>query len=214
MTLKLAHDHELRTIVAGDLQRVIESTSKENVRTKATVPMKRFADQLPAGADFDLPFVTPEVNLPGWITELTAGLIWSITGTHDNGSDWEGIWNWSPSFYPAAGVFPQKLAMRHIIEHYWLYDLFENSGQWRSGWTAGKTPLSERIYNFRVSIEDHGSRGSGMVIFRHDFLSGFVYYSRFRTSPLVKEAIMKFAPLVVERVPGTVYYNGLAYQNT
>ncbi len=198
--------HGIRSDISGNVGRIIKATSAEYDRTKASVYMQRFATRLPAKLDFDLPYIRAHVDISDWITKLTAALVWSITGKYDNGSEWDGAWNWSPSYLSAKVAMTEGMALERAKDKKYQFKEFENSGQWRQGWAPGKRPYPPDLYSFRVCIENQRRSNVRVAVFRHSFLSSFVFFSRFTTSELVERSIAEFAGEVVPPVEGIEYW--------
>src|SRR4051812_24741160 len=73
------------------------------------VSMQKFITDAPEGMDLHFPFLRQEVEIDCWVRMLTAAMVWSVTGTDKSGSDWEGAWVWSPSYFPARMGIPYSM---------------------------------------------------------------------------------------------------------
>lgn len=183
----------IRLDVPDSLNELIRVTSPEYSRTQASVYLARICSRLPRGLDFDLPYLRQHVDIADWVVKATAALVWSITGTHDNGCDWARAWTWSPSYFPAPVAMQPRELNDRIKEKRYLLNLFEGDARWFSGWVPGRRPYPSELYNFRVGVENESASRQFMVSFRHQFLSSYIYYCRLSTSALVRDAIFQFS---------------------
>jgi hypothetical protein len=90
----------MRKEVPDSLARCITAMQKEFQQVKRVVTLKELLSDHPDDQDLHFPFLDQSAQIDPWVSMLTSGLVWSVTGSHENGSSWADAWVWSPSYYP------------------------------------------------------------------------------------------------------------------
>lgn len=168
--------------VPDALRRSIESMQDKYRQANGLVTMQPLIADAPEGLGIRFPFLHRDAKIGSWISMLTSALVWSVTGTHASGSDWEALWSWSPSYYPSRRNRPLSLesclqAMDRIV---YTWRNLDQAGTWRPGWQPYPEPFPATLYRFDVCFE--ASHGAPTVMFRHQFFGSHLYFARFTTS--------------------------------
>ena len=164
------------------VRRAIDGMKDKYRQANCLVTMKPFVSDHPDDAGVSLPFLDKAAEIEAWVKMLTAALLWSVTGTHDSGSDWVNALAFSPSYLPArrdAPLTPESIAGIHDRNLYTWRNL-EESGDWRHGWQPYPDPFPADIYRFDVCLL--ATNGGKTAIFKHHFFGAHPYYVRFETS--------------------------------
>lgn len=126
----------------------------------------------------NLAYLISEIDIEGWIKQLTAALVWDCTRAYDSTIDWLNSIAWSPDWISARG--PAS------IEHGYARAVFEKNKKmqnlldqlaWADGWSAYPHPYPNTIYAFQVHFEPNNE-----VIFRHRFYGRYSWYAWFSAS--------------------------------
>jgi hypothetical protein len=164
------------------VRRSIEIMQAKYCQANRLVSMMPLVSDHPDDADISLPFLDKAAQLELWVKMLTAALLWSVTGTHDSGSDWANALAFCPSYLPGrrdVALTPESMASvynRNLV----TWRNLEDSGDWRYGWQPYPDPFSADIYRFDVCVTP--SNGGKTAIFKHHFFAAHPYYVRFETS--------------------------------
>ena len=95
------------------LSALIETMQPKYRQANRLVTMKPLVSDHPDDTDISLPFLAKAAEIESWVKMLTSALLWSVTGTHDTGSDWINASAFSPSYFPGslvADLTPELLA--------------------------------------------------------------------------------------------------------
>jgi hypothetical protein len=146
------------------------------------VTMKPLVSDHPDDAGIELSYLHGVVKLNSWAKMLTAALVWSVTGTHDSGTDWEKAGAFSPCYLPAG---PEELLTPEMLAEKYgrrldIWRELEDGTPWRPGWQPHPRAYPMAIYRFDVQFEE--TEGGHAAIFRHCFYSALPYFVRFETS--------------------------------
>jgi hypothetical protein len=167
---------------------------------KNQVRLQRPLIDPPEGLDIPLPFTQSYANIVVWIKQLTAALIWSVTGRYEPSIQWDDSLAWSPGFIPTNGPLTTEYA-RVIL---WDYDDFEkelNKLVWLPGWSAEPKKYPEDIFAFDLFFPENVEKYAGMnVIFRHRFYNSIsVWFVWFRAP---QETITVLKAICANKVDG------------
>lgn len=166
-------------------QNVISAICKlePNIKeAKKEVDLRNFLIDPPEGLDQPLPYIEPIVNIRMWMRQLTAGLVWSITGNYEPSINWQQSIVWSPIFFPGSGPISIPEAVNKIQEWQQLEKSLDN-GPWLKGWTSIPRGYPVEIYNFELGfLSTDESPNKIDVVFRHNFYNRLAWYVLFTTS--------------------------------
>lgn len=136
---------------------------------KSSVQLRPYLEEPAPGLDSDLPYLEPSVPVHSWVRQLTAGLVWSITGEHDPLIMWDATEVWSQNFVPTDGPLTAADAI-HIAVRDNLRKARLNEGDWYHGWSAAPRRYPLDIYRFDIRVVRGSSTDpSTQIIFRHRF---------------------------------------------
>jgi hypothetical protein len=182
------------------VRRLIETMQPKYRQANCLVTMKPLVSDHPDDADVSLPFLAKAAEVESWVKMLTAALLWSVTGTHDTGSDWSNASAFSPSYFPGrrdADLTPELLATTYDSNLYPWRNL-EDSGNWRHGWQPEPVAFPAEIYRFDVCLAT--SNGCKTAVFKHHFFSAHPYYVRFETSEETLSRMDKYLEAEADRL--------------
>lgn len=146
---------------------------------------------------FDVPLshIDDTHKVMSWTRNLTAAIIWSGTGEHDQLIDWDNAYVWSPEYVEDRGKINLEEAQinfqrTRLIKEY----VNRQSIHWWSGWSAYPRPIPPDIYRFEISQLPHqflleNVTGLEMII-RHIFYGKFSWYVWFSASQSTWAIIM------------------------
>lgn len=134
------------------------------------------------GSAAKFPYLKDTVDLPGWILQLTAAIIWSATGEFDSSIDWDSAGLWSPDYVVVPGPISRKEAMKHYREATDIAETMQGL-PWYPGW-EGKRRYPPDIYTFDVGLHRRHD-----ITFRHRFYDRLIWLVRVSTSDRTREVI-------------------------
>ncbi len=185
-----------------NVAKALERAESNFHRTKRSVQDRPFLDEPIPGLNSDLPFIAPTVKINAWIRQVTAGLVWNITGEYDSLVDWNSVEVICPTFKPGHGPLTRSDAIQWADDSAVLTQQLNNAADWYFGWSARKRPYPRDIYCFDVGI-NHGTSGNPdtTITFRHRFYNGAsTWYATVQASEKMYRAIIKVARVVVPPV--------------
>jgi hypothetical protein len=112
----------------------------------------------------------PSAFIHGWIRQLTAALVWSVTGSYDPNTDWDNSVPWSHGYLPSSGE-PRTFEdiSNEMLKNQDIDQLFKQM-KWHDGWSALPRKYPKDIYSFELSFIQNLEPWQGLnVVFRHRF---------------------------------------------
>jgi hypothetical protein len=149
-----------RVDIPDDVRRTIEAMRHKYRWDNSLVTMKRLVSDHPDDAGIELSYLHGAVKLNSWAKMLTAALVWSVTGTHDSGTDWEKAGAFSPCYLPAGSeelLTPEMLAEKYG-RRLDIWRELEDGTPWRPGWQPHPRAYSMAIYSVRCAVRGNGRR--------------------------------------------------------
>lgn len=131
-----------------------------------------------------------------WTRQLTAALIWSVTGNFDKSINWDEAMIWSPEYVIGKGPSSiadavSKLTRLRAIKS----EINKLAVKWWPGWSSFPKRYPSDIYRFEISflpsLDLLLCDKSNEIIFRHWFYGAFSIYAWFTASRLTKDMISK-----------------------
>jgi hypothetical protein len=181
------------------LRRSIEAMQDQYRHAGGLVTMKPFISDHPDDAGLQFPFLHEAAQIDSWVRMLTADLVWSVTGTHESGSDWAEAWIWSPSYYPGRKgepfSFERCRAMIDKLVYTWRN--LDESGTWRPGWQPHPHPFPAELYRFDVCLP---SKRPPTVVFRHQFFRSHPYFGCFSATEWTSATFDQFLGAELDRL--------------
>lgn len=157
----------------GDVLKVFNLVEPAFQYTKRTaIEAKMFrnpsnqVEQLPPIA-----YLPPEIDMPGWVRQLTAAIVYSGTQSYDPSVKWEEIKVASPAWVPAAE--PESVDEYKAISYFIKWDEVKNNMadlKWRDGWSAHPRSYPSSIYAFRLHFF------TDEIILNHLFYERYSWY--------------------------------------
>jgi len=202
---------DAQSAVPGGVQRSIASMRPKYRQANGLVTMKPLVSDHPDDAGVELPFISNSTGVESWVKMLTAALLWSVTGKHDSGSDWNRASVFSPSYIPGnrdTDLTPEHLAAAYDRNLYTWRNL-EDSGQWQHGWQPDSGPFPPEIYRFDVCLDTAARRPTAVI--KHHFFCKHPYYVCFETSQEVISIMDRYLAAEADRLhaEGVVFSRAL-----
>jgi tetratricopeptide (TPR) repeat protein len=123
-----------------------------------------------------------------WVKQLTAGLVWSVTGQHYSSLNWDEALAFDPYIYP-LGPFADDEILAQSVKVVREKEILDGL-EWHPGWTAQGRGYPSEIYRFAVSFDSYEGLPGCNVVFKHVFYNGCTeWYVGFQASEEMKEAI-------------------------
>jgi len=199
---KSARDRAIISVLVKSLSRAIEggliaSSLPQNVIKAIELLKPNFAQanreitNRSWLADPELDFAIPSINVSvyDWMRQLSAALVWSVTGEFDSSIEWKEAYVWnslylqpsSPLSVYDAGL--QVLMNQGSVAHIESFD-------WKPGWSSSPRAYPSEIYDLRVCFSPPFEQNKGReVAFRHQFYSRLNWYVWFTPSVKTREAL-------------------------
>ncbi len=130
-----------------------------------------------------LAYLPSEIDMPGWVSQLSAAIVCDGTQSYDQSVKWEKIKVASPSWVPAAE--PESVDENKAISYFIKWDEVKNyleKKSWRNGWSAHPRSYPRRIYKFRLHFS------TSEIILNHIF---YERYNWFVWIPIIKQLVSK-----------------------
>jgi hypothetical protein len=179
-----------RVTLSENVRQVIEQAEPHFTQVKNDVAPRPFLTVPPDGMDIPMPFIQPSVSLRPWLRQMTAALVWRVTGTHDAGTCWHEAGTWSPNFFPAASLRSAGDAALEALQ-YETYDSALSGLQWWPGWSAEPRGYPPDIFRFDVCfLVFPAEPATENVWFRYRFYDSLTWYVVFETTPDTKQRLM------------------------
>lgn len=160
-------------------------TKRTVVEAKMLEPHSNSYSQLPT-----LAYLSSEIDMPGWVRQLTAALVYSGIRSYDSTIKWEKTKVASPSWVPAAG--PESVDEIKAISYFIKWDEVKNylaKLTWKNGWSATPRRYPRRIYEFLLHFSPYE------IILKHLF---YERYSWYIWIPWKKQLVSKFEAKILE----------------
>lgn len=126
----------------------------------------------------NLAYLIPEMDIKGWIRQLTAALVYDAIQNFDDTITWNDVNPWSPDWVEASG--PTSVTFEESVSTLdrkrTVQSQLENF-DWIDGWSAHPRPYPSIIYHFQVHFEPTE------IIFKHKFYNRYNWYVWFSASP-------------------------------
>lgn len=164
-----------------EVSEMMEESLQTIENLKKTYPDIPLISPLPVTLqDFpDMPYIPSEIDIYGWIKQITAGLIYNAINGYDSSIMWDEIGVMSPQY--VENNIPPFGDEQTLVDELqkWSAEVQRlNSVYWFSGWASGKrNPYPIKIYQFKVSFL------SDYVYFKHRFYDTFDWYIRLKPLP-------------------------------
>jgi hypothetical protein len=131
------------------------------------------------GTEFS--YINDENIIENWILQLTAAIVWSATGYHDNNVNYGSFNVWSENYHPGNNPFDINSAAEKTRElQITRVAINKRAGKWWKGWSAYKKQYPPDIYRFSIAFVDSdkiGLNGSiNEMIIQHRFYGQFSWY--------------------------------------
>jgi hypothetical protein len=170
-----------------EILRAIESAKPAFPRTKRrAVDSPLFNDAPEEFKDLpNLAYLIPDMDIKGWVRQLTAALLYDATQRVDDTIKWNEAIAWSPdwveaseptsiTFEDAVSTLDKKQTTQLQLEQF----------NWINGWSAHPRPYPNIIYYFQIYFEPDE------IVFRHKFYNRYNWYVWFSAS---QETISKLS---------------------
>jgi hypothetical protein len=179
-----------RVSLSANVRRVIEEAEPHFHQVRQNVAPRPFLTDAPEGLDTPMPFIQPGVSLRSWVRQMTAALVWRVTGTHDMGVRWSEAWVWSPNYFPGVSLRNARDAALEALQ-YRALDAELRDFPWWAGWSAEPKGYPPDIFRFEVCfLVSPGERATQHVWFRYRFYDSLTWYVVFETPPETKLRLM------------------------
>lgn len=142
-------------------------------------------------SDPELDFKIPAINFTpyAWICQLSAALVWSVTGEFDASIKWSEALVWNALYLQG----PKTRELLDVLGLMMMNQIAESnieSFDWRLGWSAFPRKYPPEIYNFSICFSPTLVQKIELeVAFRHQFYSCINWYIWFTPSKQTREAL-------------------------
>jgi len=163
------HDN-LNGILTPNIIRAIQLLEPDFNQATNEVELRDIFIDPPKDLDIPLPYMQPSAFIHGWIRQLTAALVWSVTGSYDPNTDWDNSVPWSHGYLPSSGE-PRTFEdiSNEMLKNQDIDQLFKQM-KWHDGWSALPRKYPKDIYSFELSFIQNLEPWQGLnVVFRHRF---------------------------------------------
>jgi len=169
----------------------IKHTEPNFQEAKKQVDFRNFLIDPPDGLDNSIPYTQPETNIKGWCRQLTAALVWSVTGRFEPTINWDKALPWSPQYLESVGAIPTNEALSRLGEYQNLEEQFDKM-RWELGWSATPRRYPPDIYTFDLCRLEEPDKWQNMnIVFRHSFYNkNFVWYVLFNAPKQIINSLM------------------------
>ena len=134
-----------------------------------------------------LPYLQPKVEIKGWVKQLTAALVWSVTGTYDPQIDWDKTLVDSPNYFQGPAPMEIETAQSTASCNYYIEERLQHS-TWYPGWSSGRTGYPSDLYCFELCFFE----GEQKILFRHRFYnSASIWYAGFTAPTETAQQLVK-----------------------
>jgi len=117
-----------------------------------------------------------------WMRQLTAGLVWRVTGEWIPTNGFESAWVYSPDFLSSPEPMQPRDYLRKSIKAQRSKAFFD-SLTWNTGWPSGSDNYPSDIFSFDLSFVADPEQWDGKnVIFRYRFYNSMTWYVWFTAS--------------------------------
>jgi len=173
-----------------NVRRAITIAEAKFDRAKGDVEMRTFLREPPRDLDSEFPYFRRASHVRAWMSQVTAGLMWSVTGHSDKHAKWDDAWSWSPNFVVCSGPLQLEDA-GSLFSGYKDVESVLKSLSWRPGWSSTPRMYPRDIYRFEVCVQVPGELRTG-VLLRHVFYNELRWYVAFTTSEDTWTALVGF----------------------
>lgn len=180
------------TKLTPNVVKAIKILEPQFEQAKNEVALRDFLINPPPELNVPLPYIRPSISIPGWVRQLTAALVWSVTGRNDPYINWDKTWAWSPGLISKSQPIQAKEAAMLFLENRRVEEQL-NSFVWRHGWSAKPRGYPSDIYSFEVAFIPSSADLDGMeVVVRHRFHNGSsIWYALFPASLETKAYLLR-----------------------
>jgi hypothetical protein len=139
----------------------------------------------------DLAYLPPIINMPKWIRQLTAAIVYSATLDYDATIDWKKIKVESPEwiFTKGPGTVETTEAISHFTRMGERKSILLLNLNWEDGWSAHPRPYPKSIYKFNIHLS------SDVIMVRHLFYERYNWFAWVPESSQIIEKIRNKIPL-------------------
>lgn len=180
----------LRRSLSENVQHAIEILSPNYRQANNLLMLRPYLIDPPGSLDVALPYVAPDAQLPIWIKQLTAAIVWSATGSYDPEIDWGDAWAWSPHFVQVNNPISMDQAHQKVMQNISCENSIDSNFTWLHGWSAQPKPYPSDIFHFQLSFIPQPIECNGkQVIFKHVFYDSVKWYVWFAASTRTIETL-------------------------
>lgn len=139
-------------------------------------------------------YIDETTKVETYMRQLTAAMVWSVTGEVDPSINWDEATTWSPHFVAAKGPSDiLEVGLQLKRQESVAAVVRKRALHWWSGWSPFPRGYPHDIYHFEASLvpSQYMLRGGNEqeVIFAHRFYGEFTWYVWFVASEQTKRRI-------------------------
>ncbi len=182
--------------------------TQEKIGEAREVTLKPLVHDPLGELDVQLPHIDETKILHDWMRQLTAALVWSVSGEYDPSIHWEDALVWSPDYVPdesipdpgiidirdtnSVSIFEESMAKKSNVDQF--------CDPWWSGWSSFPRRYPRDIYYFDVCLspsQEFANSEDGIdIVFRHRFYGQYSWYVFFATSGVTVNSINEALQIV------------------
>jgi hypothetical protein len=140
-------------LLTPNVIKAVEKFEHKFPEAKNEVENRDFLLGIPPESNFSLPYTQGTVRAEEWIRQLTAALVWSVTGKYNPKIDWDNAWAWSPNYFRTPGPIELEEYDRQYQKNKEMEEEL-NSFDWLNGWSPRPRKYPEDIYSFDICFLD------------------------------------------------------------
>ncbi len=176
--------------LSANVKRAIEMLLPNYRQANNLLMLQTYLVDPPEGLDVALPYLEPDAQLPIWIKQMTAALVWSAVGDFDPETNWSDAWAWSPHFVRVNAPISVDQARERAIKSISAENAIDSNLVWLPGWSAKPKAYPSDIFRFQLSFVPQPTEWDGkQVIFRHVLYDSVKWYVWFATSTRTVEIL-------------------------
>jgi hypothetical protein len=141
--------------------------------------------------DFKIPAI--DFDFSEWIRQLSAALIWSVTGQFDDSIKWNEAYVSNEFYLQGPDTRPLSSVLSELLFS-WIGTRHIESFDWKPGWSARPRAYPRELYNFSVCFSPTLVQEiEREVAFRHQFYATLDFYVWFVPSVSTWESLKEAA---------------------
>ena len=184
----------IKTSRTDNVKRAIAKAETNLKQAKNEVSLRPYLANAPKDLNIILPYITG--SLDPWMRQLTAALVWSVTGDFDRENKFEDAWIWGRNFTRSSKPLDFERDAPLFQKQERLRAYFE-SLPWTPGWSAYPRHYPPDIYAFQIHLVlDPENWGGKDIIFRHQFynnsLTWYVWFTASEKTKIILRDVSKY----------------------